>query len=112
MPSKLPWERRYERKCRMVNEDTPALNLTPGDSYFEQRQAKPVSELLGMIESQYAEMGKFLTGLSEEQLNRKAHIPFLKETPLTEYPTLTQWTGAIINFHLAEHVSQLQNLCK
>jgi len=43
-------------------------------------------------------------------LNRKAHIPFLKETPLGEYPTLGQWAIGVIQFHLNDHIQQLKNL--
>jgi hypothetical protein len=62
------------------------------------------------VESTYSEMGAFLSGLNEEQLNRKAQVPLLKETPIGEYPTLGQLAGALINFHLNDHVQQLRNL--
>ncbi len=96
---------------RFLEEDTPEMDLTPGQSYYgPQREQASVSELLSGVEQQYGEIGKFLAGLSEEQLARKAHIAFLKETPLGEYPTLAQWASAIMNFHLNEHINQLRNL--
>jgi hypothetical protein len=55
-------------------------------------------------------MGKFLSDLSEEQLNRKAKAPQLKETPIGEYPTLGQLSLALINFHLNDHINHLRNL--
>ncbi|TMB66215.1 MAG: hypothetical protein E6J43_10690 [Chloroflexi bacterium] len=61
------------------------------------------------MESTYGGMGAFLSGLSEEQLSRKAQVPLLKETPLGEYPTLGQLAGALINFQ-NDHVQQLRNI--
>ena len=98
----------YEFK-RFLNEETPALGITPG-SYSDVRKDAPLSELVSRIDSDYTQIGKFLAGLNEEQLNRKAHIPFLKETPLGEYPTLGQWAIGMIQFHLNDHVQQLKNL--
>ncbi len=98
----------YEFK-RFLAEDTPALGITPG-SYSEIRKDAPLSELVSKIDSDYGQIGTFLAGLSEEQLSRKAHVPFLKETPLGEYPTLGQWAIGVINFHLSDHVQQLKSL--
>jgi len=98
----------YEFK-RFLAEDTPDLGLSPGN-YGDIRKSAPVSELVSRIESDYAAIGSFLAGLNDDQLGRKAHIPFLKETPLGEYPTLGQWAGAVIHFHLADHLNQLRAL--
>lgn len=100
----------YEFK-RFLAEDNPDLGLVPGNHGDAHKNA-PLPELISKIESDYAAIGQFLSGLSEEQLGRKAHVPFLKETPLGEYPTLGQWAGAVINFHLADHVSQLRTLAQ
>ena len=98
----------YEFK-RFLDEDTPPLGIAPGN-YGDVRKDAPISELVSKIDSDYAAIGGFFAGLDDEQLARKAHIPFLKETPLGEYPTLGQWAGAVINFHLADHVNQLRAL--
>jgi uncharacterized damage-inducible protein DinB len=96
---------------RFLKEDTPELGVEPGRSPYNADRAKtPVKELVSRVENQYAEVGSFLAGLNEEQLNRKAHIPFLKETPLGEYPTLGQWAIGLINFHLNDHIQQLKSL--
>ncbi|SRR6266571_788489 len=94
---------------RFLEEDNPDLGITPG-SYGDIRKDAALPELLSRIDSDYATIGSFLAGLSDEQLARTAHVPFLKETPLGEYPTLGQWAGAVINFHLADHVNQLRSL--
>jgi hypothetical protein len=98
----------YEFK-RFLSEDTPPLGITPGQ-YSDIRKDAPMPELLSKIETDYSAIGKFFAGLNEEQLNRKAHIPFLKETPLGEYPTLGQWAVGIIQFHLNDHIQQLKNI--
>jgi DinB superfamily len=95
---------------RVVKEDTPQIDIHPGMSYYEGRESIPLRELTSSVESTYSEMGAFLSGLNEEQLNRKAQVPLLKETPIGEYPTLGQLAGALINFHLNDHVQQLRNL--
>lgn len=98
---------------RMVQEDKPFIDVVPGVSHFDERQeARPVGELLADVETRYRELANFLGSLSDEQLQRKGHIPLLKETPFGEYPTLEQWASGLINFHMAAHVGQLQNLCK
>ena len=98
----------YEFK-RFLAEETPDLGLSPGN-YGDIHKNASVKELVSKIESNYAAIGSFLAGLNDDQLGRKAHIPFLKETPLGEYPTLGQWVGAVINFHLADHLNQLRAL--
>ena len=94
---------------RFVDEDTPPLGIVPGQ-HGDVRKDATVPELVAKIESDYGQIGTFFAGLNDEQLARKAHVPFLKETPLGEYPTLGQWAGAMINFHLADHVNQLRAL--
>jgi hypothetical protein len=95
---------------RVIKEDTPQLDIHPGQSYYEGRESIPLAELTARVETTYSKMGAFLAGLNEEQLNRKAQVALLKETPIGEYPTLGQLAGALINFHLNDHVQQLQNL--
>ena len=100
----------YEFK-RFLTEDTPPLGITPGQ-YSDIRKDAPVPELLSKVESDYSAIGNFFSGLDDQQLNRKAHIPFLKETPFGENVTLGQLAGLLINFHLNDHVNQLRNLSR
>ena len=98
----------YEFK-RFLNEETPDLGISPG-RYGDNRKGASVSELVAKIDTDYAAIGSFLAGLNDEQLGRTARVEILKETPLGEYPTLGQWAGAVINYHLADHASQLRAL--
>ena len=103
-------ESNYEFK-RFVDEDTPELGIFPGQHGDDHRD-EPLGDLLSQFESNYAEIGGFLSGLSDDQLSRKGRVALLKETPIGEYPTLGQWAGAIINFHLADHANQLRTLAQ
>ena len=96
---------------QIVDTDTPELPVVPGQTNFSpQRKSMATSELLESVRRQYDELGDFLAGLNEDQLNRKAHVALFKETPFGEYPTLAQWTQAVIDFHLAGHVASLPEM--
>ena len=95
---------------RFVDEDTPLIGVVAGLPYYTPaRQAMSLSELRAGVWRQYEEVADFIGGLSDEQLGRKGRVPLLKETPIGEQPTLGQWAGAIINFHLMDHVNQIRN---
>jgi len=93
---------------RFVDEDSPLIGVVAGLPYFSPaRQAMSLSEMRAGVWRQYEEVADFISGLSDEQLARKARVPLLKDTPIGEYPTLGQWAGAIINFHLTDHIGQM-----
>lgn len=96
---------------RFLEEDTLQIDIEPGNPYFENRSSMSTADLLSTFESEYGKIGEFLGSLSEEQLNRTAKVPLLKETPLGDNPTLAQFAGALMNFHVNDHVEQLRNLC-
>jgi hypothetical protein len=101
------------RYKRIVEEETPFIEISLGQSNFdEQQRARPVGAILGDVVARYSEVADYLGSLSGEQLQRKAHVPLFKETPFGEYPTLEQLASGLINFHMAAHASQLQNLCR
>lgn len=103
----------YDGIKSFLDEDTPEYNLTPGESFFdESRKTAALADLRSSVLDQYGRIGELLGGLSEEQLQRKAHTPGFKETPLGEYPTLANWASGLINYHLPDHINQLQSLCK
>jgi len=95
---------------RFVEEETPLIGVVAGLPYYTpKRQGMTAGELLSAVRGQYQEMAGFLAGLTEEQLARKGRVPLLKDTPLGDEPTLGQWAGAIIDFHLTDHVNQIRN---
>lgn len=95
---------------RFVQEDTPDLGITPGQTYAAGRENVPIQQLSKDVVKQYREIANWVGNLTPEQLSRTARIPFLKETPLGETPTLQIWLGAMLNFHLPQHIEQLQKL--
>ena len=103
----------YDGIKAFVEQDTPTYDLTPGQSFFDsKREGASIAELRTSVIDQYNRIGDLLGSLSEEQLSRTAHTPNFKETPLGEYPTLGSWANALINYHLPDHIAQLQNLCQ
>jgi hypothetical protein len=103
----------YEGCQKFVAEDTPRLDITPGDAYMsDSRKEATIDELLAAVVGQYRELSKWVGSLSEADLARTAQLPAFKDTPLGEYPSLGLWIGGIINFHLPDHIQQLQALRK
>ena len=101
-----------KRARRFVEEDTPLIDVQRGISFYETRSDMSLADLTGKVESIYSEVGNFLSGLADEQLNRKAQLPLFKETPFSEYPTLGQWASFVINVHINGHVQQLRALAQ
>jgi hypothetical protein len=102
-----------QRLSRFVDEDTPGLELQPGVSAFTpDREQATASDLMARLESQYSELVTFLTGLTDSQFSRQAHVAALKGSPLGDYPTLGQYAGFIVNVHIATHVNQVRALCQ
>jgi len=95
---------------RFVLEDSPALGITPGQPYTKGRENLPIQELSKDVVKQYRDIADWVGTLTPEQLDRTARIPFLKGTPLGETPTLQVWLGAMLSFHLPQHIEQLQKL--
>src|SRR5438874_13482382 len=73
----------FLRWVRQIAEtDTPRLDVVPSQTHFTvQRASMSVGELRARVRRQYDQIGEFVAGLNEEQLNRKGHIGLLKETP-------------------------------
>jgi DinB superfamily len=94
-----------------LDQDTPLLDLHPGDPFFTEKRSKMTfAELLKEFEAEYDRITGILAGLSDEQLARKAHIPVLKETPVGEYPTLAFFVSALAERHIGFHIDHMKEI--
>ena len=94
-----------------VEKDIPRFDIEAENPFFSENRARMTfAELLEEFEREYGHIAEFVEGLSEEQLNRKAHIPLLKETPFGEYPTLGAWTQVIGEHHLGSHIDHMREI--
>lgn len=94
-----------------LDQDTPRFDVEAENPYFTARRAQMTfAALLAEFEKEYNQIADFAAGLSADQLDRKAHVPLLKETPLGEYPTLSQWIAALVDFHLGFHTDHLREI--
>jgi uncharacterized damage-inducible protein DinB len=98
---------------RFTDESTPTLDLTPGTIYTSaEREKMPVKDLASSVAQQYREIGAFVGGLNEQQLNLPGKIGFLKQYTGTEDITLGSWATLMTDMHLQQHVDQLRALAK
>lgn len=104
-------EREVDRLQRFMDEENPLIGIMVGLPYYTpERQAMSLSELRAGVWKRYEEMAVFVSGLNDEQLERGARIPLLKQTPIGEQATLAQWVGVVTTFHLPAHIEQVKGI--
>jgi hypothetical protein len=93
--------------------DTPRLDIMPENPYFTDKRAKmTLAQLLAELDSEYSRIVEFTSGLTDDQLARKAHIPLVKDTPMGEYPTLAMWIQAIAEYHVGFHIDHMREILR
>jgi len=91
-----------------IDRDTPLIDLDAGNPFLTgHRQRMSFVELVAECERDYERVAGFAAELTAEQLERKAHIPKLKDSPLGEYPTLDGMISGLGGYHVQFHIDHL-----
>jgi len=94
-----------------LDSDVPLIDLDTENPFFTENRARmSFSELVAECERNYERVANLAAELGAEQLERKAHIPKLKDTPLGEYPTLEGMIHGLGEYQVQFHIDHLHEI--
>jgi len=94
-----------------LEQDTPEVDLHPGETQLSERRAHlSFAQLLEEFDKGYGALADFVSGLSPQQLAKKAHVEALKESPLGEYPPLAVFLQGIAEQHITFHIDHMREI--
>jgi hypothetical protein len=94
-----------------LKQEMPLLELEAANPFFTgKRPQMTMAELLSEMKKEYERMAEVVSGLSTDQLARKAHVPLFKETPIGEFPTLAVFVRALAEHHIGYHIDHMKEI--
>jgi hypothetical protein len=94
-----------------LDQDVPKIDIVPEDTHYLGGRANlTFKQLMDRFDKEYQGLADLVAGLSPEQLNRKAHVPLFKESPMGEYPTLGGFIGGVADYHLGFHTNHMKEI--
>lgn len=97
-----------------IDQDNPTVYMEAANPFFTEKRAEMTfAQLLSKVTAEYGRLAKFAETLSSDELERKARVPMLKDTPLGEFPTLEVMISMLCGMedsHIQFHTSHMREI--